>query len=121
MKIEHFAISVADPVAFAAWYGEHFQLRVIRHIPEPNQTHFLSDSEGGVIEIYHQPAYLPDYAAQHPLQLHLAFVSTDPDADRGRLVTAGATFVSEQKHPDGTHLMMLRDPWGFSIQLCKRV
>ncbi|MFT4175722.1 MAG: VOC family protein [Luteolibacter sp.] len=121
MKIEHIAINMADPVAFASWYSEHFNLRVARHIPEPNQTHFLTDSEGSMIEIYQQPACLPDYASMDPLQLHIAFVSADPDADRERLVAAGATFVSEQKNPDGTHLMMLRDPWGLALQLCKRV
>ncbi|MEO5917188.1 MAG: VOC family protein [Luteolibacter sp.] len=77
MKIEHIAFNVADPVAIAAWYGQHLGLTIARHIPVPTQTHFLADDDGRtVLEIYGNPACeLPDYFAMNPLQLHLAFVS----------------------------------------------
>lgn len=121
MKLEHVACNVADPVAMAAWYGEHLGLRVVRHIPQPAQTHFLSDGAGSIIEIYRNPPEaVPDYAAMDPLLLHLAFVSTDVIADQTRLTAAGATFHSEVKGDDGTHLVMLRDPWGLALQLCQR-
>jgi hypothetical protein len=55
-----------------------------------------------------------------PLLLHLAFVSADPEADRSALIAAGATFVKEEHLADGSHLIMMRDPWGLAIQLCKR-
>jgi hypothetical protein len=44
----------------------------------------------------------------------------DPDADRKRLEAAGATFFEEIRLPDGTFVIMLRDPWGVPLQLCKR-
>jgi len=37
-----------------------------------------------------------------------------------RLLAAGATLADNQRLPDGTHLVMLRDPWGVPLQLCKR-
>lgn len=121
MKIEHFAINVNDPVGVAAWYVKHFGLRIVRHIPEPAQTHFLADSEATVLEIYKNPPdEVPDYAAMNPLQLHLAFTSSDPLADSQRLVVNGASLVDELHLPDGSLLVMLRDPWGLAIQLCKR-
>ena len=122
MKIEHVAYNVADPVAMAAWYGEHLSLTIVRHIPGPTHTHFLADDHGStVIEIYcNPPDAVPDYRSMDPLLLHLAFVSLDPTADCARLVAAGATFVSELHTPDGSHIMMLRDPWGLALQLCRR-
>jgi glyoxylase I family protein len=122
MRIEHIAFNVADPVAVAAWYGEHLGLAVIRHLPSPTQTHFLADDAGEtVLEIYcNPPDQVPDYPSMNHLQLHLAFVSDSPDADSARLMAAGASWVEELKFPDGTHLVMLRDPWGLALQLCKR-
>jgi glyoxylase I family protein len=121
MKIEHIAFNVADPVAMAAWYGEHFGLRIVRHIPHPAQTHFLADTDSTVIEIYcNPPDAVPDYRNRDPLLFHLAFVSADPIADTQRLVAAGAVLVNELHQPDGSHLVMLRDPWGVPLQLCKR-
>ena len=56
----------------------------------------------------------------HPMRFHLAFAAGDPDAARAALVAAGATFVEEQALADGSRLLMLRDPWGLPLQLCKR-
>lgn len=122
MKIEHLAFNVADPVAIAAWYGEHLGLKIARHLPVPTQTHFLADDTGEtIIEIYRNPPdAVPDYAAMNPLLFHLAFVSDSPATDSARLIAAGATAVDELKFPDGTHLVMMRDPWGLALQLCKR-
>lgn len=121
MNIEHFALNVADPVSVAAWYCEHFGLQVVRHIPQPAQTHFLADSQSTILEIYcNPPDQVPDYQSMDPLLLHLAFGSTDPGADSKRLVAAGASVVDEIRLDDGSHLMMLRDPWGLAVQLCRR-
>lgn len=122
MKIEHFAFNVADPVAVAAWYTEHFDMRVARSLERAPFTHFLADSSGTVmIEIYNNPVdQVPPYEEMNPLLLHLAFVSNEPEADRGRLESAGASFVDEVRLKDGSHLVMMRDPWGLAIQLCKR-
>jgi glyoxylase I family protein len=122
MKIEHFALNVTDPVAVAAWYGEQLGLTVVRHLPAAAETHFLADDSGAtVLEIYcNPPDEVPAYASMNPLQLHLAFVSNAPDEDAARLIAAGATWVNELHPPDGSHLVMLRDPWGLALQLCKR-
>ncbi len=122
MKIEHIAFNVANPVAVAAWYVTHLGLRIARHVEGPAQTHFLADDAGeSVIEIYNNPPdQVPDYAAMNPLLFHLAFVSESPSDDSARLIAAGATLVDELNLPDGSHLMMLRDPWGVALQLCKR-
>ena len=122
MKIEHVAFNVADPVAVAAWYGLHFGLEIVRHIPVPTQTHFLADDAGStVLEIYCNPsAEVPAYATMDPLLLHLAFISDSPSEDSARLMAVGASWVNELHLPDGSHLVMLRDPWGLALQLCKR-
>ena len=121
MKIEHIAFNVLDPVAVAAWYCEQFGLSVVRHLPQPYQTHFLADGQGAILEIYcNPPDQVPDYRAMDPLIFHLAFTSEDPAEDSARLLSAGASLHSDLHLPDGSHLMMLRDPWGVAIQLCKR-
>jgi catechol 2,3-dioxygenase-like lactoylglutathione lyase family enzyme len=121
MKLEHVAFNMADPLAAADWYCRHCGLRIVRHIPEPSQTHFLADSDSTVLEIYcNPPDQVPDYRHMNPLLFHLALTSVDPAADSKRLIAAGATFVEEVHLPDGSHLLMLRDPWGVALQLCKR-
>jgi len=121
MRIEHFAFNVEDPVAVADWYCKYLGFTVKVKL-EKAHTHFLADSTGNMmIEIYNNPpGEVPDYAAMNPLQLHMAFVSEDPVADAERLCAAGAKEVDDLQLPDGTHLKMLKDPWGFSVQLCKR-
>lgn len=122
MKLEHVAFNVQDPPMVAAWYARHLGLAVVRSEGAPYHTHFLADDSGlMLVEIYcNPPDAVPHYAEMHPLVLHLAFVSADPEADKSALLAAGATLVSEG-HPDAqTHLVMLRDPWGLAIQLCRR-
>jgi glyoxylase I family protein len=64
MKIEHFAINVAEPVAMADWYCKNMGMTVMRKQPKAPHTHFLADSSGSVmIEIYNNPAdAVPPYA-----------------------------------------------------------
>ena len=120
-KIEHIAFNVGDPVAVAAWYCRNFGLRVVRHIPQPHQTHFLADADSTVLEIYNNPPdAVPDYRSSNPLNFHLAFASADPVSDAKALADAGAVFVGEVFPDEGSHLVMMRDPWGIPVQLCKR-
>ena len=123
MRIEHIAFQVPEPRAFAAWYVTHLGMRIVRSTGAPTHTHFLGTAAGAVlIEVYHNPAAgVPDYPQQDPLVLHLAFVSDDPRADMDRLVAAGATRQSgPDVTPGGDTLVMLRDPWGVPVQLCRR-
>ena len=122
MKMEHVGLNVAQPVAMAAWYVEHLGMRAVRSMDTEPYTHFLADSSGTVmVEIYtNPPDRVPDYAGMDPLLLHLAFVSDRPEDDKRALLAAGATLVEEIHAEDGSHLVMLRDPWGLPIQLCRR-
>lgn len=101
---------------------QHLGLRVRRALPDQAQTHFLvDDSDQMMLEIYCNPAdQVPDYPNMHPLLLHLALVSVDPYADSKRLQQAGAQQVDEVNLADGSLLVMLRDPWGLALQLCRR-
>lgn len=121
MKLEHTAINVPQPKDLVKWYVEQLGLKIVSAMDEAPYMHFLSDNKGGMIEVYHNTkADVPDYRSTHPLVFHLAFVSADPEQDRERLEKAGATFWEEQQLPNGNHLIMMRDPWGIPIQLCKR-
>ena len=122
MRFEHFALNVPDARASAAWYVTYLQLKVLRAKPDAPFTHFLADETGRVFwEIYTNPVDpLPDYNTQHPLRVHFAFSVKDARAEQARLVKAGATLVVEEGFPNGTLLIMLRDPWGVPLQLCQR-
>jgi glyoxylase I family protein len=123
LAVEHVAWQVEDPEAVAAWYGEQLGFRVVRRNNDPARTQFIADSAGKVlVEIYNNgAATIPDYANQHALILHLAFASTDPAADRDRLLRAGCSVAEDVRvTPAGDTLCMMRDPFGFAIQLCKR-
>jgi catechol 2,3-dioxygenase-like lactoylglutathione lyase family enzyme len=122
VKLEHIAVNVADPPAVAAWYRRHLGLEIVKSSAAAPYTQFLRDSSGAVmIEIYnHPPDQVPAYSQMDPMLLHLAFVSPDPEAKKSELLAAGAEFVSEQHLDDGSHLVMMRDPWGLALQLCRR-
>jgi catechol 2,3-dioxygenase-like lactoylglutathione lyase family enzyme len=122
MIFEHFALNVPDVRAAATWYVQHLGLKVLRSRIDAPFTHFLGDSTGRVfLELYTNPTDpVPDYPAQHHLRVHLAFAVADAKAERTRLEQAGATLGVEEPLPDGSLLIMLRDPWGVPVQLCQR-
>lgn len=122
MVFEHFAINVQDPRAIKDWYCSHLGLQVVFEKEKPHHMMFLADSSGRVVcELYHRPEHeMTDFKNQHPLTFHFAFVSENAATDKDRLLHAGATFVEEVNAEDGSHLVMLRDPWGLSLQLCQR-
>jgi glyoxylase I family protein len=122
MKMEHVALNVSDPLAMAAWYRDHMGFEIVKSMATPPFTHFLREKAGTMmIEVYcNPPDEVPRYAGMNPLLLHFAFVSSDPEKDKARLLAAGATFVEDQRPTEGTRLVILRDPWGLAIQLVKR-
>lgn len=122
MKIEHFAINVEEPAKVADWYCEHLSMSIAHKLNDPANTHFLSDSSDNMMfEIYNNSKVTSMLLDQyHPLQMHLAFVSIDPVSDSEKLCRHGATFFERVDLPNGSILIMLRDPWGMPIQLCKR-
>jgi catechol 2,3-dioxygenase-like lactoylglutathione lyase family enzyme len=122
MKFEHFALNVPDATAMGRWYVRNCDLHPVLALDDSPYTHFLADSTGRVIaEIYtNDTAPMPDYSARDPLLFHWAFAVPDVDAAREQLMEAGAELVSDQVLEDGSHLVMLRDPWGIPLQLVKR-
>lgn len=122
MKFEHFALNVPDTQKMSLWYETHLGLNVKKKMTESPYMTFLADDSGTImLEIYSNPkGETLDFLSLHPLAVHLAFVSKDPAMDKARLIDAGASEMSDDILPDGSHLVMLRDPWGVCIQLCKR-
>ncbi len=122
MQFEHFAINVPDAAAMAQWYVEHCRMRAVRALTEEPYTHFLADEGGRVVmEIYSNPsAPTMDFGAQDPLVFHFAFAVRDPVPLSQKLIAAGASLADDVTLDDGSHLIMLRDPWGVPLQLCER-
>ena len=122
MQFEHFGINVPDAKAMAEWYVKNCNMKIVRAIPKPHQTHFLADEKGKVcMEIYTNPnANIIDYSSQHPLCFHFAIAAADPVAMKGKLVAAGAMVFEELNFDDGSCIITFRDPWGVPFQLCKR-
>ena len=122
MKFEHFGINVKDARGMAEWYIRNLGMKAVRSMDKAPFTHFLADESGRVaMEIYTNPAAeIPDYGKLQPLRFHVAFAVPDTAAVKNKLVAAGATFLEGQRLDDGTDILMLRDPWGLAIQLCRR-
>ena len=122
MKFEHFALNVPDARTQAQWYVEHLGFKIARSRSDPPYMQFLADETGRiVVELYSNPkASIPDYFATHPLCFHIAVVAPNAAAERLRLEEAGAVLFLEEPQPDGTQLIMMRDPWGVPLQLCQR-
>jgi glyoxylase I family protein len=122
MKFEHFAINVPDARAMARWYADHLGFTIVRRREHAPFTQFLADETGRpIVELYSNPkAAVLDYATQHPLVFHFAVATADARTERRRLEKAGARFFLEEPQPDGSLLIMMRDPWGVALQLCQR-
>lgn len=122
MIFEHFAINVAQIDLVVPWYISHLGLNVVSAQKAPPFMTFLSDSSGRVVvELYQRSDELiTNFSKQHPLTFHVAFVSENAENDKNRLLNAGASFFEEIRKEDGSHLIMLRDPWGMPLQLCQR-
>ncbi|WP_258105617.1 VOC family protein [Marinoscillum sp. MHG1-6] len=122
MAFEHFALNVESPVEVAQWYCDHLSLHLVFEQKESPYMRFLADeTERVVMELYNNPAApIMDHNVNHPLVFHVAFESSDAQADKERLEKAGAVFFEEKKPGEGTHLVMMRDPWGVPLQICQR-
>jgi glyoxylase I family protein len=124
MRIEHFAINVAEPAKMAAWYVKHLGWQIRKSEEKPPHAQFIADSSGNVMmELYNNTAAaVPDYRGMHPLVLHIGMeCKGDLDGVRQKLMAAGATDAGGiLVTPRGDRLAMLRDPWGLAIQLCNR-
>ena len=123
MDIEHIAYQVSDPVAAAEWYALHLGLRIVWSGGPPAHGRFMADSSSHVmVELYHNPkAPVPDYRSMDPVLLHLALETDDVPAVRARLMAAGASPEGDiVRAASGDVIAVVRDPWGFPLQLCHR-
>lgn len=122
MIFEHFALNVENIEQIVQWYVSNLGLKITSRQQEPPFMTFLADSsERVILELYHRPdAAITNFTGQHQLTFHLAFVSENAADDMERLLNKGASYVEEVKKEDGSHLVMLRDPWGMPLQLCHR-
>lgn len=122
MKFEHVAFNVPDSRAHARWLADALGFTIARAPDGPTHMHFLADETGRVVlELYTNPDQpMLGFKTQHPMVTHFALATADAGPDRARLEKAGAALFSDEVLPDGTRLMMLRDPWGFAIQFCQR-
>jgi predicted enzyme related to lactoylglutathione lyase len=122
MTFEHFALNVVDINGVVNWYCTHLGLTIANQQKVSPFMTFLADStDRVVIEFYKREDELAeDFSNRHPLTFHVAFVSENAEEDKQRLLKAGASFFEEIFKEDGSHLVMLRDPWGMPLQLCQR-
>jgi catechol 2,3-dioxygenase-like lactoylglutathione lyase family enzyme len=122
MVFEHIALNVTNIKDIKDWYVANLGLRVVSEQTKAPFMTFFADTSGRVIlELYHRPEEeITDFKTIHPLTFHLAFVSQNAVTDKLRLLDKGASFVEEITKEDGSHLVMLRDPWGMPLQLCHR-
>ncbi|MFZ0455809.1 MAG: VOC family protein [Ignavibacteriaceae bacterium] len=122
MTFEHFALNVSKPVEMSKWYVDNCEMKLVKSMDKYPFTRFLTDKAGKVMmEIYsNTTARIPEYEKQNPLEFHFALTVDDPVKIKDKLISAGATFEEEIKMDDGSHLFMLRDPFGIPLQLCKR-
>ena len=122
MVFEHFALNVIDIEGVVDWYCTHLGLTIQNQQKESPFMTFLADSSGRVIiEFYKREDEMSqDFKELHPLTFHVAFVSENAELDKQRLLNANASFVEDVFKEDGSHLVMLRDPWGMPLQLCQR-
>ena len=122
MVFEHFALNVREIEKVVTWYCEHLDLTVVSEQKNSPYMTFLADSTGRVVlELYsREDAVMKNFKEEHPLTFHVAFVSDNAKRDMERLIGVGAILFDEVHKPDGSHLVMLRDPWGMPLQLCQR-
>ena len=122
MIFEHFALNVSNPVEMGNWYVNNLEMKIVRSIEKAPFARFLADKTGRVVlELYsNSSAKIPEYKKAHPLEFHFAFMVDDAASLKNKLQEAGATLEEELKLDDGSHLVMLRDPFGVPLQLCKR-
>jgi glyoxylase I family protein len=122
MKLEHVAINVPDPAAQAEWFVQHLGMRMVVAGTTPPYMHFVVDEAGSMLELYNNSAApMPDYANMNPFNLHIAFASDNIEADRERLLAAGATAAGEiTTSAAGDKLCFLRTPWYVPFQFVQR-
>ena len=123
-EIEHIGLIVKQPVEMGNWYQKVLGFKIAFSAQDDEKAvAFITDSSNKVmLELGKVPDVSPlANETTHHLQLHIALKSDDPENEAQYLVSNGAEFI--EKCPitrPGELLIVLRDPWGNTIQLAKR-
>lgn len=123
MKPEHIALNVPDPLAMVEWYKQNLQMTVKRAGGPPTLTTFIADVSGNImLELFCNTNFpMLDLKALHPMTFHLAFMTDSVAGTRDALLKAGATVAEDvTRAATGDEILMMRDPWGFSLQFIRR-
>lgn len=122
MKLEHIAVNVNEPALLAQWLVDNLGMRIVLSSDVAPYMHFVADEAGSIVELYHNTiAPIADYAEMSPYSLHFAFATSSIEADRQRLIDAGATPIGEiSSTTAGDKLAFLRTPWHEPLQLVQR-
>ncbi|NOY68227.1 MAG: VOC family protein [Deltaproteobacteria bacterium] len=123
-SIEHIGLVVKDSRQMAAWYNSALGFIILKSVDTDNgHVAFIKCRKTGLIfELITDKMLTPvEDVLTHPLQVHIAFKSTDIDADKNRLLDMGAEFVTDcmTNDPDA-RVLIVKDPWGNYIQLAQR-
>jgi catechol 2,3-dioxygenase-like lactoylglutathione lyase family enzyme len=123
--IEHIGIVVPDAAKMAEWYRDVLGFTVrSSNVNGENAGAFIVEADGKVmLELCQLSGVRPlREKLNHPLQFHLAFKSSNPDADAELLQQNGAKLIEKSAAaPGANYFILLEDPWGNSLQLAKRV
>jgi catechol 2,3-dioxygenase-like lactoylglutathione lyase family enzyme len=122
--IEHIGFVVKDSKGMARWYNEALGFIVLNSFgTQSGHVAFIQCSQTGLIFelITDKTLASIEEALTHPLQLHIAFKSSNIETDKNRLLELGAEFVTDcaTVDPDAT-VLIVKDPWGNFIQLAQR-
>lgn len=123
-RVEHYGVAVANPIEMAEWYKKvlGFEIALSGGDNEKSVAFIRPSGESTMIELFNLPEVSElSGTITHHLQFHIAFSSDDPDIDTDYLIENGASFI--EKCPNkmtGDYLVVVRDPWGNTIQLVKR-
>lgn len=122
--IEHIGFVVTDSESMARWYHEVLGFKVLNSFETENgHVAFIQCRQTGLIFelITDRTLACIEGVLSHPLQLHIAFKSSDIEADKSRLIELGAEFVTDCATADPDAMVLIvKDPWGNFIQLAQR-
>ncbi|MEG8947141.1 VOC family protein [Rosettibacter firmus] len=123
IAFEHIGINIEDTKAATEWYTKNLNMKIIRENMTPYYSAFIADS---ALSMMIELNYNKDFPAISELNFnydsfHLAFCVDNINLIKERLLNAGATILSDiRKTESGDQVLVLRDPWGLSIQFVQR-
>lgn len=122
MKVEHLGFFVKDALAQAEWYREQLGFKILIEKSEAaGDAAFIQSEDGLILELLSggERASLADSQAS-AMQFHLAIKVSEIEKLKDKLVAAGAEFVMKNEVPAPAKVLIVKDPWGNSLQLAER-